>query len=192
MIIETIDIYQEERNLTRYDSKVVDKCPDEKLSKSEGQDEDLAEAEVVDVTEEWMESMRCIDNVQFDFQGPNYIHPESDIKSRPSITSREQLRTMYPECFTGIDTFKNYKYHIELDKNAKPVVHPVKKIALTLIPKLDKELDNMLADGIIVPVDEPTDWVNSHVVMMMMMMMMMMIIIIIIIIILIIIMKHLV
>ena len=25
---------------------------------------------MVDVTEEWMESMRCIDNVQFDFQGP--------------------------------------------------------------------------------------------------------------------------
>ena len=34
---------------------------------------------MVDVTEEWMESMRCIDNVQFDFQGCNYIHPESDI-----------------------------------------------------------------------------------------------------------------
>ena len=63
--------------------------------------------------------------------------------------------------FTGIVTFKNYKYIIELDKKAKPVVHPVRKIALGLIPKLDKELDSMLADGIIVPVHEPTDWVNS-------------------------------
>ena len=32
--------------------------------------------------EEWMGSMRYTDNVQFDFQGPNYIHLESDIKSR--------------------------------------------------------------------------------------------------------------
>ena len=108
MIIETIDIHQEQRNLARYDSKVLDrctKCTNEKFSKSECQDEDPAEAEVEDVTEEWMESMRCIDNVQFDFQGPNYIHPESDIKSRPSISSREQLREMYPECCTGIGTF---------------------------------------------------------------------------------------
>ena len=50
------------------------------------------------------------------------------MKSKPSISSREQLRAIYPECFTGIGTFKNYKYHIELDKNAKPA----------LIPKPDK------------------------------------------------------
>ena len=41
------------------------------------------------------------------------------------------------------------------------MVHPVRKIALALIPKLDKELDSMLADGIVVPVEELTDWVNS-------------------------------
>ena len=41
------------------------------------------------------------------------------------------------------------------------MVYPVRKIALTLIPKLDKDLYSMLADGIIVSVDEPTDWVNS-------------------------------
>ena len=44
------------------------------------------------------------------------------------------------------------------------MVHPVRKIALTLIHKLDKELDSMLVDGITVPVVEPTDWVNSLVV----------------------------
>ena len=58
----------------------------------------------------------------------------------------------------------NYNYYIELDTNAKLVVHPVQKIVLALIPKLDKELDSMLAGGIVVPVDEPTDWVNSLVV----------------------------
>ena len=95
MIIETIDIHQEQRNLSRYDSKVVDKCTNEKISKTECQDKDPAEDEVIDVTEEWMESMRCIDNVQFDFHGPNYIHPKSDIMSRPSISSREQLRAIF-------------------------------------------------------------------------------------------------
>ena len=80
MIIETIDIQQEQRNLARYDSKVVDKCTNEKVSKRKCQDKDPGEAEVVDVTEKWMESIRCIDSVQFDFQGPNYLHPESGIK----------------------------------------------------------------------------------------------------------------
>ena len=110
MIIEAIYIHQEQRNLARYDSKVVDKCTkytDETFSKSEYQDENTTEAEVADVTEEWMDSMKCIDNVQFDFQGPNYIHPASGIKSRPSLSSRKQLRAMYPECFTGIGTFKS-------------------------------------------------------------------------------------
>ena len=92
MIIETIDIYQEQRNLARYDSNVVDKCTmcsNERFSKSECQDKTSEEAEVVDVTEEWMESMRCIGNVLYDFQGPSHIHQESGIKSRPSISSRE-------------------------------------------------------------------------------------------------------
>ena len=50
MIIETIDIHQEQKNLARYDSKVMDKCTNEKSSKSECQDEDSVEVEVVDVT----------------------------------------------------------------------------------------------------------------------------------------------
>ena len=93
MIIETIYIHQELRNLGRYDSKVVDKCTmctNETFSQTECQDEAPGEAEMVDVTEEWVESMRCIDNVQFHFQEPNYIHPKSVIKSRPSISSRKQ------------------------------------------------------------------------------------------------------
>ena len=68
---------------------------------------------------------------------------------------------MYLECFSGICTFKNNRYHIELDSKVKPVIHPPWKIALSLQPKLERELDDMVKQGIIVPVDEPTDWVNS-------------------------------
>ena len=71
---------------------------------------------------------------------------------------------MYAECFSGIGTLKNYRYHIELDPKVKPVVHLPRKIALSLQPKLEKELEEMVKQGIIVSVDEPTDWVNSHVV----------------------------
>ena len=105
-----------------------------------------------------------IDSKNLNVQGPKYIHPDSDIRTRPPISSKGELKEMYPECFSGIGTFRNYRYHMELDPKVKPVIHPPKKIALSLQPKLEKELDEMVKQGIIVPVDEPTDWVNSLVV----------------------------
>ena len=49
---------------------------------------------------------------------------------------------MYHERFNGIGKFKNYEYHIKLDDNAKPVFHPVRKTALALRCKLEKDLQN--------------------------------------------------
>ena len=72
------------------------------------------------------------------FQGPNFIHQESDLKSRPPIASKEMLKQMYPECFSGIGTFKNFKYHIDIDKTVKPVIHAPRKYALSLIPKIER------------------------------------------------------
>ena len=97
-------------------------------------------------------------------QGPKYIHPDTEIRTRHPISSKGELKEMYPECFSGIGTFKNYRYHIELNPKVKPVVHPPRKIALSLQSKLEKELDEMVKQGIIDPVDEPTDWVTSLVV----------------------------
>ena len=69
--------------------------------------------------------------------------------------ANEQLRCMYPGCFYGIGKFKDYEYHITLEDNAKPVIHPPWKIPLELQPKLDKELNEMVSQGIIIPVNGP-------------------------------------
>ena len=69
--------------------------------------------------------------IQLQEKGPMYVHPDGDFSCRPPISSREQLREMYPECFWGIGTFKNYKYHIEIDKSVKLVVHGVKENSLS-------------------------------------------------------------
>ena len=68
---------------------------------------------------------------------------------------------MYPECFYGIGKFKDYEYHITLEDNAKPVTHPPRKIPLALQSMLDKELDEMVEQGIITPVNGPSAWVNA-------------------------------
>ena len=106
-----------------------------------------------------------VNNVELNnFQGPNYIHPESDLKSRPPIGSEEMLKQMYTEYFSETGTFKNFKYHIDIDETVKPVIHAPRKYALSLIPKIENVLDNMLENGILDWVNEPTDWVNSMVV----------------------------
>ena len=71
---------------------------------------------------------------------------------------------MYPECFTGIGKFKDFEYHINVDKNVKLVVHAPRKIALSLQGKLEKELEEMVRQGIIAPVEGHSDRVNSLVI----------------------------
>ena len=71
---------------------------------------------------------------------------------------------MYPECFTGIGKFKDFEYHINVDKNVKPVVHAPGRIALSLQGKLEKELEEMVRQGIIAPVEGHSDRVNSLVI----------------------------
>jgi hypothetical protein len=51
-------------------------------------------------------------------------------------------------------------YRLETDPSVKPVVHPPRKIPITLRDKLKIELDRLTDRKIIVPVTEPTQWVN--------------------------------
>ena len=76
------------------------------------------------------------------------ISVETDYQLWLPILNKEQLRQMYPECFYGIGKFKDYEYHMSLEDNAKAVIHPPKKIPLALQPKLDKEWDEMVEQGI--------------------------------------------
>ena len=69
-----------------------------------------------------------------------------------------------PECFTGKGKFKDFEYHINVDKKVKLVVHAPQKIALSLQGKLEKELEEMVKQGIIAPVEGHSDWVNSLVI----------------------------
>ena len=51
-----------------------------------------------------------------------------------------------------------------MTQDATPVVHPPRKVPYLLKDKLKKELDGMKKNDIIDQVDEPTDWVNSIVI----------------------------
>lgn len=58
--------------------------------------------------------------------------------------------------FSGIDCLEQ-EYRIELDKNAKPVVQPTRKVGLPLMDALKESLDNLVKSDIIEKVEGYSD-----------------------------------
>ena len=69
----------------------------------------------------------------------------------------------YPELFKGLGCLPG-TYHIELIDGATPVVHSPRKIPVPQREKVVEELKRMEQLGVIVRQEEPTEWVNSLVV----------------------------
>ena len=72
----------------------------------------------------------------------------------------EIMTQQFQDCFGEIGKLPGV-HHITIDPT---VVHPPRKLPIALREKLREELRRMVKMGIIKPVHEPTDWVNSLVV----------------------------
>ena len=90
------------------------------------------------VPEELKRPHTDVNTVSVEQQGNDYIRPNADLKTRPQIRSKEQLKCMYPECFDGIGEFKNFEYHIELDLKFKPRIQTPHEVALSMEARLRK------------------------------------------------------
>ena len=66
----------------------------------------------------------------------------------------------YTDCFKGIGCFEG-EYDITLDPTVDPVVHAPRRVPVALQEPLKAELERLVLQGIIAPVEKPTDWVNS-------------------------------
>nr|XP_054769525.1 uncharacterized protein LOC129277362 [Lytechinus pictus] len=75
-------------------------------------------------------------------------------------TSSENILSEYPDVFTGTGKLEG-EYHLEIDDNVKPVIHPPRRVPVALREKLKIELDRLTENEIIAPVDKPTQWVSS-------------------------------
>ena len=69
----------------------------------------------------------------------------------------------YDDVFTGLGLVKG-EYHIELSTDAKPTIHPPRKVPLSLMPKLQETLEKLTKQGVVSKLDRATDWVNSLVI----------------------------
>lgn len=75
-----------------------------------------------------------------------------------------ELTKEYSDIFSGVSCIKK-PYHIKLKENVQPVIHPTRRVALALMPKLKECLSELVKEKIIEKIEEPTDWVNALVIM---------------------------
>lgn len=83
------------------------------------------------------------------------------VKADPTpIQDVKELKHEFPDRFEGIGAFHG-DLHITLKDDAQPVIQPPRKYPIQLLPEIKAELEKMEKTGVIIPVQEPTDWVNS-------------------------------
>lgn len=73
------------------------------------------------------------------------------------------LKEEYSHVLEGLGCLPG-KHTIIVDQNVKPVAHAARKIPFALRDRLKTELDRMEKQSVITKVHEPTDWVNSIVI----------------------------
>ena len=74
--------------------------------------------------------------------------------------TKELILKEYSDCFDKMGRSSGEKYHIKLIDNLVPVVYALRTVPVHILPLYKAELDKMIAEGIIVSVTEPIDWVN--------------------------------
>ena len=87
-----------------------------------------------------------------------YTCTKTDVQ-REQLT-KQVILDKYKDVFDGIGLFEG-KCSIQIDPTVPPVVHPPRRVPVSLKDRLQEELDRMESLGIITKVTEPTAWVSS-------------------------------
>jgi len=77
--------------------------------------------------------------------------------------TKDKVLDEYKQLFTGLGELEG-DITVHLKDDATPTVHAPRRVPHAIKPQLKKELKKMEDTGVIVKVTEPTDWVNSLVV----------------------------
>ncbi|GCB63850.1 hypothetical protein scyTo_0013256 [Scyliorhinus torazame] len=72
------------------------------------------------------------------------IEDSAPIEKHPLIRSKKDLVQVYPRCFEEMDgCFEDFEYHISIDPEMKPVIHPPYRAAVEFKGKLENEHQKM-------------------------------------------------
>ena len=80
------------------------------------------------------------------------------VQSVESNEYKASVTAKYPELFTGLGKME-HEYTIKLTDDGKPFALTVsRKVPMPLYQETKAEIERMLENGVISPVDEPTEW----------------------------------
>ena len=98
---------------------------------------------------------------------PGVDTPVNNVVAAPKIESavsenvtKDPVLSPFVDVIHGIGCLPG-DYDIQLNKDVEPVVHPPRKVPVPKKETMKTELDQMVADKIVIPVTEPTDGVSS-------------------------------
>ena len=83
-------------------------------------------------------------------------------QAEQAVVTKESPLEQYTQVFEGIGCMPG-NYHLTIDSSVKPVVHPPRKIPLSIKGKVVSELQRLTELEIIEPVSKPTQWVSCMV-----------------------------
>ena len=104
-----------------------------------------------------------VDTSQSPILGLNASRELNLVKIILNVNMHRKITHEFKDMFSGLGCLKK-PYHIKSDTTVKSVISPPRNQPVTIRDRLKTELDKMEAMGVIVKVEEPTDWVNSLVV----------------------------
>ena len=90
------------------------------------------------------------------------ISISNEVNATGNSTSVETLVEKYDDVFEGIGCLPG-KLHLETDKNVTLVQHSPRKIPVALKDYINSKLYQMIKQGILNNVNQPTNWVSSFV-----------------------------
>ena len=76
------------------------------------------------------------------------------------INGTEELKALYPNSFDRLGSLKG-EYDIKIDPTVHPQQHSRRKVPIESKEAIEKEIDYMLEEGIVIEQIEPTPWVSS-------------------------------
>ena len=79
---------------------------------------------------------------------------------RAAVKAQSDLLAEYKDVFEGLCDLPG-EYHIVTDEAVKPVIHPPRRVPVSLREQIKAKLDELVQRDIITPVTEPTPWVSS-------------------------------
>ena len=96
-------------------------------------------------------------------EGHSHKSQPDALKPPKLITTYDQIKQHYLDIFEGIGRFPGPPYHININPMVPPKQTSCRPVLIHLKSAFQKEINQMLHAGVLLPVNKATPWINSFV-----------------------------